>query len=122
MDGADADVLVMELVSGPKLESLCHRGNLSTAEVSVIGTQLARGLDALHSAGIVHGDIKPSNLRFTSSGVLKILDLGVGSHRAPRDRYCTVGSGGGHLRPTCRRSSCMVRGVTCGRTSGVQAR
>ena len=77
VDGADADVLVMELVSGLTLESLCRRGNLSTAQVSMIGTQLARGLDALHSAGIVHGDIKPSNLRFTSSGVLKILDLGV---------------------------------------------
>ena len=42
-----------------------------------LGFQLATGLHGMHSAGIVHGDIKPANLRLAADGKLKILDLGV---------------------------------------------
>ena len=73
----DADVLVLELVHGASLDTLARTEKLTPREASALGVQLAEGLDALHRAGIVHGDIKPANLRLSASGVLKILDLGV---------------------------------------------
>jgi serine/threonine protein kinase len=71
------DVLVMELVAGPTLLELSRRIALRPTDVVRLGTQLAGGLHAMHSAGIVHGDIKPANLRLTVDGKLKILDLGI---------------------------------------------
>jgi serine/threonine protein kinase len=71
------DVLVMELVAGPTLLEVSRRTSLRPTDVVRLGAQLASGLHAMHSAGIVHGDIKPANLRLAADGRLKILDLGV---------------------------------------------
>ncbi|KAJ2921524.1 hypothetical protein H1R20_g15569, partial [Candolleomyces eurysporus] len=45
--------------------------------------QLASGLAHLHGLGVVHGDIKPNNFRITSSGVVKIIDLGLSRCQDP---------------------------------------
>jgi eukaryotic-like serine/threonine-protein kinase len=73
----ETTILVMELADGLPLDMLVRKEQLSAKEVAALGIQLAEGLEALHLAGIVHGDIKPANLRLSRSGVLKILDLGV---------------------------------------------
>jgi eukaryotic-like serine/threonine-protein kinase len=78
----ETTILVMELADGLPLDMLVRKERLSAKEVSALGLQLAEGLDALHATGIVHGDIKPANLRLSRSGVLKILDLGV-ARRVP---------------------------------------
>lgn len=44
------------------------------------------GLEYLHSQGIVHKDIKPGNLLLTTSGTLKISDLGVAEVGRPPGR------------------------------------
>ena len=73
----ERDVLVMELVDGASLSELSRHSALDANTVAALGVQLADGLEAIHAAGLVHGDIKPANLRLTADGVLKILDLGV---------------------------------------------
>ena len=94
----DREVLVMELVDGASLSELSRHSPLDSSTVAALGVQLADGLEAIHAAGLVHGDIKPANVRLTTDGVLKILDLGVAvvaggataDARAPRSLAGTV--------------------------------
>ena len=70
--------IVMELLRGQTLEArLSSRGRLESDEVLELSTQLADALDAAHTAGIVHRDVKPANIFITDRGQAKILDFGV---------------------------------------------
>jgi eukaryotic-like serine/threonine-protein kinase len=78
--GIDQDTafLVMELMPGPTLSGyLAEHGPLAEHEAVALAAQVAAGLSAAHSAGLVHRDIKPANLMFDAHGVLKIVDFGI---------------------------------------------
>ena len=74
---AGIDFLVMEYIPGASLDERVREGSCSDAEVRHIGVQLAHGLRAAHERGVIHGDLKPGNLRLTPDGRLKILAFGL---------------------------------------------
>jgi eukaryotic-like serine/threonine-protein kinase len=74
---AGRDFIVMEFVPGATLREILAGGPLPAYEVLRLGAQMARGLASAHAANVVHRDVKPANLKITSSGELKILDFGI---------------------------------------------
>ncbi len=72
-----ATYLVLELVEGLTLADKLRQGRLGWEESCRVGVQIAQALEAAHQRGIIHRDLKPANIKFTSEGVLKILDFGL---------------------------------------------
>jgi serine/threonine protein phosphatase PrpC len=69
---------VMPLYQGELLATrLARRPLVGLEEGRNIAIKLARGIAALHRAGIIHRDIKPDNVILESNGSLKLIDLGV---------------------------------------------
>jgi len=69
--------MVAELVEGESLRALINRGPVGARRLSEIGAQIADGLAAAHSLGILHRDLKPENIMITRDGRVKILDFGL---------------------------------------------
>ena len=74
--------LVMEYLEGETLASMLHReGPLAEAHALQLLLQLGEGLQAAHSAGVVHRDLKPNNIYLVQRGAqaqfIKILDFGI---------------------------------------------
>ena len=69
--------LVMELVDGSSLSRLLDKGPLDPARTMDLIAQAARALQAAHTAGLIHRDIKPGNLLVSRRGQLKITDFGI---------------------------------------------
>jgi eukaryotic-like serine/threonine-protein kinase len=69
--------LVMELIDGPSLSQVIDHGPLRPARTMDILAQAASGLQAAHSAGLVHRDVKPANFMLAPGGVIKITDFGL---------------------------------------------
>ena len=81
-----AAFLTMEYVDGTPLSAVIAEGGALPANaVLSLATQLLRALEAAHEHGVVHGDLKPSNLLVTADGRLKVAGFGVASvARRPR--------------------------------------
>ncbi|WP_208869554.1 serine/threonine-protein kinase [Micromonospora cremea] len=77
-DGSRADYLVMEFVDGEPLSKRIEAaGRLDVAETMSIVAQAAQALNAAHRGGIVHRDVKPSNLLVQEDGSVVLVDFGV---------------------------------------------
>ena len=73
----------MALVDGPSLRELIDaEGNLSPARAAGIAVDVAAGLGAAHASGLVHRDVKPSNILLSlSQGKAVIADFGIAKVR-----------------------------------------
>lgn len=77
-DGGRADYLVMEFVTGQPLSKRIEAvGRLDVAETMAVVAQVAEALHAAHLGGIVHRDVKPSNLLVQEDGSVVLVDFGV---------------------------------------------
>ena len=74
----DQCVVITEYISGITLQELLNqRGMLPEQEAVPIILQLLKGLEFIHSLGMVHRDIHPGNVLISSDKVVKILDMGI---------------------------------------------
>ena len=77
--------IAMQFVPGQPLDELIERGPANLQLVLSVGIQIADGLQAAHSLGIFHRDLKPQNVMLTDGGLVKILDFGLARRLAPED-------------------------------------
>jgi len=69
--------IAMECLSGQTLKNVIQGRPLERERILTLGTDLADALDAAHSKGIVHRDIKSANVFVTDQGRAKVLDFGL---------------------------------------------
>jgi serine/threonine protein kinase len=69
--------IAMEYVDGRTLDAVLRQGSIATTKVVEIAVQIADALDAAHTRGIVHRDIKPGNISVNERGQVKVLDFGL---------------------------------------------
>ena len=77
LDADDRINIVMEYVEGPTLAHVVRQGPSTESEVLEIGRQTADALEYAHARGVLHCDIKPSNMVVTPQGGVKVLDFGI---------------------------------------------
>ncbi|WP_297295346.1 bifunctional protein-serine/threonine kinase/phosphatase [uncultured Methylovirgula sp.] len=86
--------VAMPYYKGETLEDRLRRGPMKVKEATAVAIKAARGLSALHRAGVTHRDIKPQNIMLLDDGEVKLIDFGIA--RLPRiddaDEVATPGT------------------------------
>ncbi|HUQ55610.1 serine/threonine-protein kinase [Lentzea sp.] len=75
--------LDMRLVEGSDLSDLIDEGTIEPARAVRIVEQVASALDAAHADGLVHRDVKPSNILVTSGDFVYLVDFGIARSASP---------------------------------------
>ena len=72
--------LVMEYISGSSLSDVRMKRTIAIDEALRLVEQVAEGLEAVHACGLVHRDVKPSNIVLGDDGVPRLVDFGLAAH------------------------------------------
>ncbi|MEU1207312.1 serine/threonine-protein kinase [Nocardia sp. NPDC005825] len=73
----DLCLLVLEYLPGGTVENRFVTAGFEATAAVAVALSCAAGLDAAHRIGILHRDVKPSNLMFAANGALKLTDFGI---------------------------------------------
>ncbi len=77
--------VAMEYIEGRRISDHIRHGGLPPIMVISYGSEIAGALAHAHEHGIIHGDIKSSNVLITGEGVAKIVDFGLAKRFGPED-------------------------------------
>jgi serine/threonine-protein kinase len=69
--------LVMEFIDGTPLDRLLEKGTLPLPRACAWIAHAAEALEAAHTRGVIHGDVKPANILITADGKVKLTDFGM---------------------------------------------
>lgn len=83
-EDGEGTAIVMELVPGPTLKQWGQGQPQAPSKVLELIRQIADAMQAAHAAGLIHGDLKPSNLILEPGGRVRILDFGLASQADPQ--------------------------------------
>ncbi len=89
--GEEKDIayMAMELLNGTELRTRMLEGPIPLIDVVDIAGQVADGLGFAHEHGVVHRDVKPSNIMLVARGQAKIMDFGIARMRASDHKTST---------------------------------
>jgi alkyl hydroperoxide reductase subunit AhpC len=83
VDASDGiSMIVMEHLGGRPLAAILEQGALAAERAGAIARQVAAGMAAAHSHGVVHGDLKPANVMVADDDFTKIMDFGLARRAA----------------------------------------
>lgn len=85
------DYIVMEYVDGGNLRHYVKNSS-GLADIVSVYCDICEGLDHIHSRGIVHRDVKPGNILFTTGGIPKIADFGISRRMDSETQITQVGT------------------------------
>lgn len=81
--------IITQYLSGGSLRAFLHkleRKSLPLQKLIAISLEIARGMNYIHSQGVIHRDLKPENILFDQDFCVKIADFGIACEEA----YCDV--------------------------------
>ena len=96
-DGARRHFIAMEYVEGETLKTYVERNTCALPRILELVRHVAEALAAAHERGVVHRDVKPSNVMVTAEGRVKVLDFGLAAYVPPAgssDETWSVFAGG----------------------------
>jgi serine/threonine protein kinase len=84
IDEDDGSIYIaMEYIEGESLADVMERKKFAPEEIVQLGITIAKTLDYAHRKGVVHRDIKPTNILIRKDGFLKITDFGIARIQDP---------------------------------------
>ncbi len=117
VEGTQHNFIVMEYVEGQTLRDLLVELDRVPEELCRhIGREIAKGLRAIHDAGVVHRDLKPENVLITEEHIVKVMDLGVARLQDEAVRLSRTGAFVGSLLYAAPEQFTSAAGDLDGRT------